>query len=170
MQPATTRREFLTLLTASAAAGLGSDAGWAQASLPARAIPGTAESLPIIGLGSTRPVTEIAEHGAERVEAIVRTLGGARRQGRGHVAAQRGQRRRVRADHQPARFARPAVRDDQPRADRSAGGHRPFRPHAAPIPARFDRPRERRQPDGSRRAVAEPQGLEGRRDVPATSA
>ena len=88
------------------------------------------------------------------------TVGGARRQGRGYVAAQRGQRRRFRADHQPARFARPALRDDQSRADRSAGGHRPFRPHAAPLSARFDRPRERRQSDRSRRAVAEPQRLE----------
>ena len=74
MQEATTRREFLTLLTAGAAVNLASAAAWAQRSLPVRAIPGTGESLPIIGLGSTRPVTEIAEHGAERVEAIVRTL------------------------------------------------------------------------------------------------
>jgi diketogulonate reductase-like aldo/keto reductase len=73
MSLATTRREFLTLLTAGAA-GLASGATWAQRSLPVRAIPRTGESLPIVGFGSTRPVTEIAEHGAERVEAIVRAL------------------------------------------------------------------------------------------------
>ena len=74
MQPALTRREFLTLLTAGAAAGLARRAVWAQRPLPVRAIPSTGELLPIIGLGSTRPVSEIAERGPERVEAVVRTL------------------------------------------------------------------------------------------------
>jgi diketogulonate reductase-like aldo/keto reductase len=39
-----------------------------------RAIPGTGETLPIVGLGSTRPVTAIAERGPAPVEAVVRTL------------------------------------------------------------------------------------------------
>jgi diketogulonate reductase-like aldo/keto reductase len=68
------RREFLTLLGASAAAGAGSIAAWAQRALPARAIPRSGEELPIVGFGSTRPVSEIAEHGAERVDAVVRAL------------------------------------------------------------------------------------------------
>jgi diketogulonate reductase-like aldo/keto reductase len=42
--------------------------------MPRRAIPGTDESLPIVGLGSTRPVTAIAERGAGPVEAVIRTL------------------------------------------------------------------------------------------------
>jgi diketogulonate reductase-like aldo/keto reductase len=42
--------------------------------MPTRAIPGTGETLPIVGLGSTRPVMSIQELGADRVEAIVRTL------------------------------------------------------------------------------------------------
>lgn len=42
--------------------------------MPSRAIPGTSESLPIIGLGSTRPVTAIAERGPEPVAAVIRTL------------------------------------------------------------------------------------------------
>ena len=42
--------------------------------MPTRAIPNTRETLPIVGLGSTRPVMEIAERGPERVEAVVRTL------------------------------------------------------------------------------------------------
>jgi len=42
--------------------------------MPARAIPGTGETLPIVGLGSTRPVTAIAERGPEFVDAVVRAL------------------------------------------------------------------------------------------------
>ena len=42
--------------------------------MPLRPIPATGEMLPIIGLGSTRPVTAIAERGPDPVEAVVRTL------------------------------------------------------------------------------------------------
>jgi diketogulonate reductase-like aldo/keto reductase len=42
--------------------------------MPARPIPTTGELLPIVGLGSTRPVTSIAERGPGPVEAVVRTL------------------------------------------------------------------------------------------------
>ena len=74
MRHTTGRREFLTLLGACAAAGLAPRGGSAQRALPARAIPSSGESLPIVGLGSTRPVTEIGALGAERVESIVRAL------------------------------------------------------------------------------------------------
>ncbi len=70
----TTRRELLALIAAGAAAGACRSNAWAQRPLPARTIPRTGERLPIIGLGSTRPVTEISEHGAERVEAVIRAL------------------------------------------------------------------------------------------------
>jgi len=42
--------------------------------MPARPIPSTGELLPIVGLGSTWPVTSIAESGPDPVEAVVRTL------------------------------------------------------------------------------------------------
>jgi diketogulonate reductase-like aldo/keto reductase len=42
--------------------------------MPARAIPTTGETLPVVGLGSTRPVTAIAERGPGPVEAVIRTL------------------------------------------------------------------------------------------------
>jgi diketogulonate reductase-like aldo/keto reductase len=42
--------------------------------MPARPIPSTRESLPVIGLGSTRPVTAIAERGPEPVRAVIRAL------------------------------------------------------------------------------------------------
>jgi diketogulonate reductase-like aldo/keto reductase len=71
---AATRREFCTLLGAGAAAALCSRAALAQRALPERAVPSTGERLPIVGLGSTRPVQEIAQHGAQRIEAVVRAL------------------------------------------------------------------------------------------------
>jgi diketogulonate reductase-like aldo/keto reductase len=43
-------------------------------SMPQRAIPTTRETLPIVGLGSTRPVTAIAERGPGPVDAVIRTL------------------------------------------------------------------------------------------------
>lgn len=42
--------------------------------MPTREIPTTGESLPLVGLGSTRPVTAIAERGPAHVEAVIRTL------------------------------------------------------------------------------------------------
>jgi diketogulonate reductase-like aldo/keto reductase len=42
--------------------------------MPTRAVPSTGERLPTVGLGSTRPVTAIAERGPEPVEAILRAL------------------------------------------------------------------------------------------------
>jgi diketogulonate reductase-like aldo/keto reductase len=69
-----TRREFATLLSAAAAAACVRGGASAQSAMPVRALPRGGESLPIIGLGSTKPVTSIAELGAERVAALVRTL------------------------------------------------------------------------------------------------
>jgi diketogulonate reductase-like aldo/keto reductase len=72
MLRSTTRRELLAL---ASAALLGPRAGAAQArTMPARPIPTTGEALPVVGLGSTRPVTAIAERGPELVDAVVRTL------------------------------------------------------------------------------------------------
>jgi diketogulonate reductase-like aldo/keto reductase len=68
------RRDFCYRLTSGAAAiALATRAG-AQASMPTRNIPGTGEALPIVGLGSTRPVMSIQDLGTDRVAAIVRTL------------------------------------------------------------------------------------------------
>lgn len=70
----TSRRDFLALLATAAAAGATSGRAWAQRAMPVRGIPRTGETLPIIGLGSTRPVTEIAERGPGPVEAVIRAL------------------------------------------------------------------------------------------------
>jgi diketogulonate reductase-like aldo/keto reductase len=72
LQP--TRRDFLTLLAGASAAGLAGASAFAQRAMPARAIPRSGETLPIIGLGSTRPVSSIAELGSDRVAALVSAL------------------------------------------------------------------------------------------------
>ena len=69
-----TRRDFLAYATAVASA-VATRATIAQSrAIPARPIPTTGERLPIVGLGSTRPVAAIAENGPEAVAAVVRTL------------------------------------------------------------------------------------------------
>jgi diketogulonate reductase-like aldo/keto reductase len=74
MHSTISRRDFLAL-GGAATAGVAASRILAQSSsMPTRAIPGTTESLPIIGLGSTRPVTAIAERGPGPVQAVIRTL------------------------------------------------------------------------------------------------
>ena len=70
----TTRRDFLGLMSALGISGLGSVPSFAQEQMPTRTIPGTTESLPIIGLGSSKPVSQIAERGAGPVAEVLRTL------------------------------------------------------------------------------------------------
>ena len=65
------RREFLALAGFMLAAR---SAGAQPRAMPTRAIPTTGETLPIVGFGSTRPVTVIAERGPEPVEAVIRAL------------------------------------------------------------------------------------------------
>jgi diketogulonate reductase-like aldo/keto reductase len=74
----TTRREFLAR-TSAAGAALGLSAGlplgaFAQAAIPKRKIPSTGELLPVIGLGSSKPVEEIAKNGEEPITAVLRAL------------------------------------------------------------------------------------------------
>lgn len=70
----TTRRDVLRLAAASTAAALVGPLAAQARSMPVRPIPGTQETLPLVGLGSTRPVTAIAERGLEFMTEIVRTL------------------------------------------------------------------------------------------------
>src|SRR5512134_443438 len=74
MRRTTTRRDLLASLSAGAAASVVPGFAWAQRTMPARPIPSTGERLPIIGLGSTKPVTAIAERGPAPIEAVIRTL------------------------------------------------------------------------------------------------
>jgi diketogulonate reductase-like aldo/keto reductase len=69
-----TRRDFLALLAALPAAGLLPADLAAQQKMPARRIPGGSESLPVIGLGSSKVVEEIAKNGEEPLRQVLRTL------------------------------------------------------------------------------------------------
>ena len=67
-----TRRDFLALLsllplTAAVPA-------FAQQKLPLRRMPGSGESLPVIGLGSSKVVEEIATNGEDPLRQVIRAL------------------------------------------------------------------------------------------------
>jgi len=68
------RRDFLALLSAVGASNFAGVSAFAQQSMPLRRIPKTGETLPIIGLGSSKVISEIAENGTEPVVSILRTL------------------------------------------------------------------------------------------------
>ena len=70
----TTRREFLVQLGGLGVMLTRPPRLLGQEKLPARMIPGTNESLPIIGLGSSKPVLEIPTEGTEPVAAVIRML------------------------------------------------------------------------------------------------
>ena len=76
----TTRRDFL-LRMAGVGAVLATPRGVSggllprqQPPLPTRPIPGTDETLPIVGFGSSKPVLEIPAEGTEPVAAVIRVL------------------------------------------------------------------------------------------------
>jgi len=69
-----TRRDVLTAIPAVGLSGLLPTQGLGQGQMPVRNIPGTDESLPIIGLGSSKPVAEIAERGVGPITEVLRTL------------------------------------------------------------------------------------------------
>jgi diketogulonate reductase-like aldo/keto reductase len=70
------RREFLLELAALGALASRPGRLLAQERLPTRPIPGTGESLPIVGLGSSKPVLEIPREGTEPLAEVIRTLAG----------------------------------------------------------------------------------------------
>ncbi|MCH8334262.1 MAG: aldo/keto reductase [Proteobacteria bacterium] len=70
----TTRRDFLALMSALGLTGADLAESFAQEQMPSREIPGTNEWLPIIGLGSSKPVSQIADRGTEPIAAVLRAL------------------------------------------------------------------------------------------------
>jgi diketogulonate reductase-like aldo/keto reductase len=68
------RRKFLALISAAGLAGLAPGISLAREQMPKRRIPGTNEYLPIIGLGSTKPVGQIADRGTAPIASVLRTL------------------------------------------------------------------------------------------------
>lgn len=73
-----TRREFLAGAGAAAMAASLSGAlpfsAWAQGAVPQRAIPSTGEMLPVIGLGSSKVVEEVARNGVEPLTNVLRAF------------------------------------------------------------------------------------------------
>ena len=70
----TSRRDFLTLTSALPLVALARSAFAQQQTMPARLIPGTKESLPVIGFGSSKVVEEIAKNGEEPLRQVLRAL------------------------------------------------------------------------------------------------
>lgn len=69
-----TRWEAISLMSALGISGLSSTISLAQEYMPRRRIPGTDESLPVIGLGSSKPVAQIADRGAGPISEVLHAL------------------------------------------------------------------------------------------------
>lgn len=74
MTNTTTRRSFLASVSALGLSNLAPTRLFGQQQMPTRQIPDTNESLPIIGLGSSKPVSQIAERGTDHLIEVLRTL------------------------------------------------------------------------------------------------
>jgi len=68
------RRDFLSLAGTLGMAGLCPGLSSAQQTMPRRLIPGTQESLPLIGLGSSKIVSETTSNNTGPLEAVLRAL------------------------------------------------------------------------------------------------
>lgn len=74
MEQTSTRREFLASVAALGLSTHAAQLALAQGRMPVRHIPSTGEAVPIIGLGSSKVVSEVAENGTEPLAAVLRTL------------------------------------------------------------------------------------------------
>ncbi len=70
----TTRRDILAMVSALGVAGLGPVRSLAQERMPRRTIPSTGELLPVVGLGSSKVVSQVSTSGPEALAAVLRAL------------------------------------------------------------------------------------------------
>ena len=70
----TSRREFLIQISSVGALLATPIRLRAQGTLPTRAIPSSGEALPIVGLGSTKPVLGLLSDGPEPLASVMRML------------------------------------------------------------------------------------------------
>jgi len=70
----TSRRDVLKAISALGLTGASPAGLFAREQMPRRLIPGTDESLPVIGLGSSKPVSQIAKQGSAPLAAVLRAL------------------------------------------------------------------------------------------------
>ena len=71
---ATTRREFISTMSALGVSGLSPNSLLAQTQMPQRPIPGKGEMLPVVGLGSSKVVSQISSNGMGPLAAVLRAL------------------------------------------------------------------------------------------------
>jgi len=69
-----TRRDVLAGMAGLGASGLLPSVTLGREAMPMRPIPGTDESLPLVGLGSSKPVAQIAERGTGPIASVLRAL------------------------------------------------------------------------------------------------
>jgi len=69
-----TRRDVLTALPVAGLSALLPAGALALADMPSREIPATGERLPVIGLGSSKPVAGIAEYGTQPIADVLQAL------------------------------------------------------------------------------------------------
>lgn len=69
-----TRRDVLAGVAGIGMSGLLPPLALAQDGMPRRRIPGTDEFLPLVGLGSSKPVAQIAERGTGPIAGVLRAL------------------------------------------------------------------------------------------------
>ena len=71
----TNRRDFLAAVSATAAlSAVGAGSAYGQTRMPRRPIPTTGEMLPIVGLGSSKVVSQVSANGTEPLAAVLRAL------------------------------------------------------------------------------------------------
>src|SRR5262245_51395955 len=75
MSDSPSRRDFLAVLSMLPLSAYAAPA-FAQGKIPERRMPGSGEALPVIGLGSSKVVEEIAKSGEEPLRQVMRTLVG----------------------------------------------------------------------------------------------
>lgn len=69
-----TRRDVMIAMAGLGASSLWPGTAFSQDTMPLRRIPGSDESLPLVGLGSSKPVAQIAERGTDPIAGVLRTL------------------------------------------------------------------------------------------------
>ena len=74
MHDSTLNRRSLLAMLASTSGLSFADVALGQGLMPSRAIPSTGETLPVLGLGSSKPVQQINTLGADRVAQILQAL------------------------------------------------------------------------------------------------
>jgi hypothetical protein len=69
-----TRRDFIAAMSAAGVAATGPALALAKGQMPLRPIPSTGEMLPVVGLGSSKVVSQVSMNGVEPLAAVLRSL------------------------------------------------------------------------------------------------